>query len=631
MAMQAGSHVTWTVGQLVEATQDANDENSSAGAVVEIPRFQRSLVWSDEQRRVLIDSIHRGYPIGSLLLYKRPNPSSEADLYQVVDGLQRTSTLVEYAKRPLSFAPTTLFPSATLVRVANLLEKESGHVQRVLADWMSSTERLDFKAGFSPKKLAARMCSDLEVDPAQVAEDLEDLLGEGLDALRKEVDITGVGIPVVTYVGDESELPEIFERINQRGTKLNKYEVFAATWINSETQVNSEAVRIAINNKYNALLSRGFAISGLELDKKIQDFNLFEYLFGLGKTLVGGHPLLFSEPAEPDPAETEPAAFSLTCVALGQQLSMMKALPKFMPRTQDGLIEPTKMEEALLASAEAVQSWLRPFTGLKLNSGSVDLAHGELQIVSMIARAAVGRWDTRGAWTELPGWKEDWARLEAAMPQHYLMDLVEETWRGPIYTTVFNRVWQTSDDKSSAITGASPHYTRVIDRPTWENALNAWFEKQLMREQRTRPYVRALDRIFLRYVYTNLVSHMADQKTTFELEHLFPVSRLRDEIGTDSSGWPISALPNLALFTKALNREKSSQTISEYVAANNLPDHEQEKLDKYLLCDVPEVSIPSTGLTKDAYVAFLRKRWETMKANLYANLEIPDMAPSESM
>ena len=117
------------------------------------------------------------------------------------------------------------------------------------------------------------------------------------------------------------------------------------------------------------------------------------------------------------------------------------------------------MEAALGASADFVQEVLAPYTSLRLNAATdgFDLAHGELQIVSMIARAAVGRYDSRGDWSERAGWEDDWATLRVAMPQHYLMDLIEETWRGPLYTLLFNRVW--SADEDGKIVGPSPHYS----------------------------------------------------------------------------------------------------------------------------------------------------------------------------
>ncbi len=240
VSTNASSHITLTVGQLVNATQEHPLGSSSIR--IEIPRFQRSLVWSDDQRSNLIESIHRGYPIGSLLLYKRANPKGDEELFQVVDGLQRTSTLVAYAKRPLAFAPMTLFPTGVIESVSGALQTDESHVQRVVADWMKTTGELTSVAGFTSKRLAKRLLSELEKnDDSELQDQVEELLDHGLDALRSEVDITGVPVAVVTYTGDESDLPDIFERINQRGTKLNKYEVFAATWLNSETNVSGSS------------------------------------------------------------------------------------------------------------------------------------------------------------------------------------------------------------------------------------------------------------------------------------------------------------------------------------------------------------------------------------------------------
>lgn len=611
----AGSAV-WPIGKLVQAVQD----HSATNVRIEIPRFQRRLVWNDKQREDLIDSIHRGFPIGSILLYKRPNPVGSEELYQVVDGLQRTSTLVGYASEPLALAPSNLVPQAAMEAAAALLKIDATHVQRAVVDWMRVTKQLTFRAGFRPDGLARTLRESLDrpIDGDDTA--LVDLLSDALDALKSNVDINAVSLPVVTYAGPEGELPEIFERINQSGTKLNKYEVFAATWLNTGTQVNSEQVRVAINDKYSTLIGRGFSINGLESDGAIQDFNLFEYLFGFGKTLIRDHTLLFD--ARADPAETEPAAFSLCCAVRGQQLSRMSELPNFMPRSADGLIDPSVMESSLRTAASAVQGWLAPYIGLKLNASgdSQDIGHGELQIVSMIARAVAGRWESRSDWSERPGWEADWEQLRQAMPQHYLMDLIEETWRGPIYSTLFTRIWEVSEDNK--VTGVAGHYARQIDHKTWENVLEAWFNKQLDREQRSRPYIRAVDRVFLRFVYTGLVSHLDNRRQQFELEHLFPVSRLKNEIPADGPGWPISCISNLALFTKALNREKSAQTISEYLSRNALPAKELAALKTLLLCAPDEVRIPEEGLTKEEYVSFLRHRWSAMRRALYDGLEV---------
>lgn len=79
-----------------------------------IPRFQRDFVWTDEQRLALFDSIYRGLPTGSLLVWStvkhqlpfhptigpfalRAPPQTarrrREQRYYLIDGLQRASTL----------------------------------------------------------------------------------------------------------------------------------------------------------------------------------------------------------------------------------------------------------------------------------------------------------------------------------------------------------------------------------------------------------------------------------------------------------------------------------------------------------------------------------------------------------
>lgn len=73
---------------------------------IRIPEFQRPLRWQWEDVCRLFDSIVKGYPIGNLLLWKRPAPAADIKLgglrfqarkfdegWWVVDGQQRLTSL----------------------------------------------------------------------------------------------------------------------------------------------------------------------------------------------------------------------------------------------------------------------------------------------------------------------------------------------------------------------------------------------------------------------------------------------------------------------------------------------------------------------------------------------------------
>ena len=65
----------WCVKDIAEALVSKVDEkiiNSSCIKKIEVPMFQRNLVWSFDQKKLFIDSLEQGFPIGTLLLYNAP-------------------------------------------------------------------------------------------------------------------------------------------------------------------------------------------------------------------------------------------------------------------------------------------------------------------------------------------------------------------------------------------------------------------------------------------------------------------------------------------------------------------------------------------------------------------------------
>ncbi|NEM99769.1 DUF262 domain-containing protein, partial [Pontibacter burrus] len=75
---------TWTLNDLVNAQGKINPK----------PQYQRTSVWQPPKKKLLIDSILRGYDIPKFYLRKTPN-----DLifnYEVTDGQQRMRAIWEF-------------------------------------------------------------------------------------------------------------------------------------------------------------------------------------------------------------------------------------------------------------------------------------------------------------------------------------------------------------------------------------------------------------------------------------------------------------------------------------------------------------------------------------------------------
>ncbi|PAK38863.1 DUF262 domain-containing protein [Peribacillus simplex] len=69
---------------------------------VKVPTFQRRLVWSKQQKHEFIETLSKGYPFGSVLIYNYENN----DGMMLIDGLQRFSTIIDYENHPENYIDT---------------------------------------------------------------------------------------------------------------------------------------------------------------------------------------------------------------------------------------------------------------------------------------------------------------------------------------------------------------------------------------------------------------------------------------------------------------------------------------------------------------------------------------------
>jgi hypothetical protein len=102
----------WKVGELLEMKEaDMLKANSE---------FQRGAVWDDPQKKRLVDSVLRGYPIPLIYLHykKKEVAGMKSESFEVIDGQQRIDALFDFCKRkdftlfhPKDDAEEARFPS----------------------------------------------------------------------------------------------------------------------------------------------------------------------------------------------------------------------------------------------------------------------------------------------------------------------------------------------------------------------------------------------------------------------------------------------------------------------------------------------------------------------------------------
>jgi len=136
---------------------------------LDIPEFQREFVWKPEKTKKLIDSLWRGYPIGTILLWEskysspRVAQGTQSQKLWKVDGQQRiTSLSLLFGKKPY------WWPDAT--EWNNYYEKYD-----VLVNIKKSKDSLEFSL---PNPVRKRLPEWISVRNILTSENLSNLANE---------------------------------------------------------------------------------------------------------------------------------------------------------------------------------------------------------------------------------------------------------------------------------------------------------------------------------------------------------------------------------------------------------------------------------------------------------------------
>ncbi len=197
---------------------------------VRIPVFQRPFQWNEKDVRLLLDSIVRGYPIGTLLFWKRSEPAragrvlagphsflapEAADAWWVVDGQQRLTSLA-----------------------GALLRRTRGEGPPEIRDLYVVAYDLAQQALVTPRKNDAWKREWLPMERLADEEDFLDWLDrhrnvytpeQRQQAIRLSKAIRQYSVPAYVVASDDEQvLAHIFNRTNTSGKPLKKSQIFDA-------------------------------------------------------------------------------------------------------------------------------------------------------------------------------------------------------------------------------------------------------------------------------------------------------------------------------------------------------------------------------------------------------------------
>ena len=532
---------TWTVANLKDFTDKAQ---------IKIPSFQRRLRWSDDKKKQLLTSIDEGLPIGSLLVHAIPGKP-----YLLVDGQQRVTTIIESAQRPYSF----LNPEFLLVEVFPKFAKSVGWNEKIdelpkfleaFSTWLN---------GDHPELIPATNLLQTQVKSllaGNFAPDVEEIVTFAVSKANTSVrQRENYPIPVICYQGEISDLPEIFERLNQRGTKLTKYEIYMATWENSGLIKPSNPLAAdKVLEKFNAAQEFGIGV----VNQHPGMLTLGEYLLTLGHEICEGRPKTFGEEYE----ETADAiAFQAACLALGLPLSGMENLDKHLQKlfTPEGRNESGTAlfsEDAIhgyrAAVMKAANFWEDVLAATRWDNAKHPIAHGSLVPVAMITAALL---EARGAnrvdstaWCATSEWprSKDVSRIHSIALRRYVMALLTPELSRQ-YGKIQDLVW------SSGVDGAQQ---RIPSRwfftdPTAEQltTVDAWWTNARLRPMGRN--VSSLQKTLLSIVTKKVQPEKGIPAGKLEVDHVVSWKKI-DQTNWQSS-FPVSSVANLCLLDKHTN------------------------------------------------------------------------------
>lgn len=198
---------------------------------IRVPDFQRKYVWTEKQVIELLESVYRGYPIGSLLFWR-----SETTQLRYATGHSYPLPVVEKARSPVSFLLDGQQRLTTLYGCLFLPKERRGEVDvfnvvfdlrsRRFTHWSPELNKsgvIALSALFSPTDfLEAQRELQGEKDAAALLDE-----SVQLHAVFQEY-----MVPLVTIEKRPvNEVVEIFERVNRTGTQLSSVDFMrAVTW-----------------------------------------------------------------------------------------------------------------------------------------------------------------------------------------------------------------------------------------------------------------------------------------------------------------------------------------------------------------------------------------------------------------
>jgi hypothetical protein len=238
---------------------------------IRVPTFQRQFVWNAGDVRNLFDSLYRGFPVGTLLLWARHSPGGpvqlgpvqfeteeRSDALWVVDGQQRIISLFASLTKKFEVNDTRF-------QVSFDLNKKKFVTPR--------------KGVVNPQQIPVREAMETRTLQAWLRNHWDELTADDFDTADQLVgQLRDYRIPAyIVSEDDQSLLREVFDRVNSAGKPISRAQVFHALFggeedLASPTSVVSELRDLNFGAlEENRIVQSVLALRGGDVQRDIHD------------------------------------------------------------------------------------------------------------------------------------------------------------------------------------------------------------------------------------------------------------------------------------------------------------------------------------------------------------------------
>lgn len=518
---------------------------------VELPNFQRRLVWSQKEKKAFIETLHKGYPFGAILIYKY----SDREKLSLIDGLQRYTTMKDFKKNPGKYIEfdEEVDKIIKAIDLNSLHPKTLQEVQKginlIIQGLIESDKISKNNALYSELTTIPLVQSSLKSDSFIILGTIQDYIK---DKISNFLDVSKVEIPTITFSGNENELASVFENLNRGGKKLSKYQVFAAQWSNSEVVLsdkpfNQQLLELNIE-RYNDLTSeREIEITNFN-EKDLREsmkINFSEFCYAFGKLIIEKMPVFWTTPTEDLINEIGYSSLAITLNIENKNLSkIIDDKEIFTANFIEDYIE--KVLSIYSEINNRFEKRLRMPGAKKVVYQSKNATN--FQLLSFFGSLWISKYtinkENRIVET-LPKYRKNYDAILNNFLGYYIYDIVTSRWSG------------SGDSKLDEIViKKSNRYSTPIEKSTLETALLSWIE------EKNSKYNILFDNV-TKSICTIIYSFDSDQFTeqNYDFEHIVSKNFLNKI--DKAKGVPGGSLGNIMLLDSNHNRSKQQLSLYE--------------------------------------------------------------------